>query len=85
MSLLVLFRTPEWCNYTCGLPVERDVRRVPAEVFREDEMRRVRALDRAAELPQSVEFFITPKAEYLVLPYCATPSPGCWRCRRFAV
>src|SRR5262249_9158139 len=28
-----------------------------------------RIVDRVAELPEPVEFFITPKAEYLVLPY----------------
>jgi MoaA/NifB/PqqE/SkfB family radical SAM enzyme len=71
MSLLVLFRTRlEWCNYTCGYcPWNATARRVPADVFREDESRLGRILDRVAELPDSVEFFITPKAEYLVLPY----------------
>src|SRR6516165_1959707 len=71
MSLLVLFRTRlEWCNYTCGYcPWNATARRVPAEVFREDESRLGRILDRVAELPDAVEFFITPKAEYLVLPY----------------
>src|SRR5262249_33742314 len=71
MSLLVLFRTRlEWCNYTCGYcPWNANVTRVPAAVFREDERRLNRVLDRVAELPRPVEFFITPKAEYLVLPY----------------
>jgi MoaA/NifB/PqqE/SkfB family radical SAM enzyme len=71
MSLLVLFRTRlEWCNYTCGYcPWNATARRVPADVFREDEARLTRILDRVAELPDTVEFFITPKAEYLVLPY----------------
>jgi MoaA/NifB/PqqE/SkfB family radical SAM enzyme len=71
MSLLVLFRTRlEWCNYTCGYcPWNATVQRVPAEAFREDEARLKRILDRVAELPDAVEFFITPKAEYLVLPY----------------
>lgn len=71
MSLLVLFRTRlEWCNYTCGYcPWNANATRVPAEVFRADEQRLKRILDRVAELPDPVEFFITPKAEYLVLPY----------------
>jgi MoaA/NifB/PqqE/SkfB family radical SAM enzyme len=71
MSLLVLFRTRlEWCNYTCRYcPWNATARRVPAEVFHEDEARLGRILDRVAQLPESVEFFITPKAEYLVLPY----------------
>jgi MoaA/NifB/PqqE/SkfB family radical SAM enzyme len=70
-SLLVLFRTRlEWCNYTCGYcPWNATARRVPAEVFRADEARLGRVVARVAELPQRVEFFITPKAEYLVLPY----------------
>src|SRR5207244_12018313 len=41
-----------------------------------------RIVERVAELPRPVEFFITPKAEYLVLPYwreavarlCALPQ-----------
>jgi MoaA/NifB/PqqE/SkfB family radical SAM enzyme len=71
MSLLVLFRTRlEWCNYTCGYcPWNATERRVPAEEFRADETRLNRVVDRVAELPEPVEFFITPKAEYLVLPY----------------
>jgi MoaA/NifB/PqqE/SkfB family radical SAM enzyme len=71
MSLLVLFRTRlEWCNYTCWYcPWNATVQRVPAEAFREDERRLARIIDRVAELPDPVEFFITPKAEYLVLPY----------------
>jgi MoaA/NifB/PqqE/SkfB family radical SAM enzyme len=71
MSLLVLFRTRlEWCNYTCGYcPWNATARRVPAEEFRADEGRLTRVVNRVAELPQPVEFFITPKAEYLVLPY----------------
>src|SRR5947209_15726225 len=71
MSLLVLFRTRlEWCNYTCGYcPWNATVRRVPAEEFHQDEARLTRIIDRVAELPDRVEFFITPKAEYLVLPY----------------
>jgi MoaA/NifB/PqqE/SkfB family radical SAM enzyme len=71
MSLLVLFRTRlEWCNYACGYcPWNATARRVPAEAFRADEARLRRVLDRVAELPEPVEFFITPKAEYLVLPY----------------
>jgi MoaA/NifB/PqqE/SkfB family radical SAM enzyme len=71
MTLLVLFRTRlEWCNYTCGYcPWNAAVKKVPAEVFRDDEQRLNRVLDRVSELPQPVEFFITPKAEYLVLPY----------------
>jgi MoaA/NifB/PqqE/SkfB family radical SAM enzyme len=71
MSLLVLFRTRlEWCNYTCGYcPWNATAHRVPAEVFREDEGRVRRVVDRVAELPDPVEFFVTPKAEYLVLPY----------------
>lgn len=71
MSLLVLFRTRlEWCNYTCSYcPWNATVRRVPAEAFREDEARLNRVVDRVAELPDAAEFFITPKAEYLVLPY----------------
>jgi MoaA/NifB/PqqE/SkfB family radical SAM enzyme len=71
MSLLVLFRSRlEWCNYTCGYcPWNASVRKVPAEVFRADEERVRRIVDRVAELPDPVEFFITPKAEYLVLPY----------------
>jgi MoaA/NifB/PqqE/SkfB family radical SAM enzyme len=71
MSLLVLFRTRlEWCNYTCGYcPWNAMEQRVPAEAFRQDEARLNRVLARVAELPEPVEFFITPKAEYLVLPY----------------
>jgi MoaA/NifB/PqqE/SkfB family radical SAM enzyme len=71
MSLLVLFRTRlEWCNYTCRYcPWNATARRVPAEAFHEDEARLRRILDRVAQLPDAVEFFITPKAEYLVLPY----------------
>jgi hypothetical protein len=71
MSLLVLFRTRlEWCNFTCGYcPWNATVRRVPGEAFREDEARLRRIVDRIAELPERVELFITPKAEYLVLPY----------------
>jgi MoaA/NifB/PqqE/SkfB family radical SAM enzyme len=71
MSLLVLFRTRlEWCNYSCGYcPWNATLHRVPAEVFREDERRLARVLDRVAELTDPIEFFITPKAEYLVLPY----------------
>jgi MoaA/NifB/PqqE/SkfB family radical SAM enzyme len=71
MSLLVLFRTRlEWCNYTCGYcPWNAEARRVPAEEFRADEERLTRVVNRVAELPHPVEFFITPKAEYLVLPY----------------
>ncbi len=71
MTLLVLFRTRlEWCNYTCWYcPWNANVRKVPAEAFRDDEARLTRVVDRVAELPRPVEFFITPKAEYLVLPY----------------
>ena len=71
MSLLVLFRTRlEWCNYTCPYcPWNATVQRVPSEAFHEDEVRLHRILDRVAELPDPVELFITPKAEYLVLPY----------------
>ena len=71
MTLLVLFRSRlEWCNYACGYcPWNAEVRKVPAEVFRADEARVRRVVARVAELPEAVEFFITPKAEYLVLPY----------------
>jgi MoaA/NifB/PqqE/SkfB family radical SAM enzyme len=71
MSLLVLFRTRlEWCHFTCGYcPWNAEVHKLPAQAFHDDERRLGRILDRLAELPQSVEFFITPKAEYLVLPY----------------
>lgn len=71
MSLLVLFRTRlEWCNYTCWYcPWNANVRRLPPQAFREDEARLRRLVARVGELPQPVEFFITPKAEYLVLPY----------------
>ncbi len=71
MSLLVLFRTRlEWCNYTCGYcPWNATVQRVPAEAFREDEARLGRVVARIAELPEPIELFIAPKAEYLVLPY----------------
>jgi MoaA/NifB/PqqE/SkfB family radical SAM enzyme len=71
MSLLVLFRTRlEWCNYTCHYcPWNAQVRRPGPDAFREDEERLGRILARVAELPRAVEFFITPKAEYLVLPY----------------
>jgi MoaA/NifB/PqqE/SkfB family radical SAM enzyme len=71
MSLLVLFRTRlEWCNYTCGYcPWNANETRVPASALRDDERRLRRVVDRVAELPEPVEFFITPKAEYLVLPY----------------
>jgi MoaA/NifB/PqqE/SkfB family radical SAM enzyme len=71
MNLLVLFRTRlEWCNYTCSYcPWNATQHRVPAGEFRQDEARLNRIIDRIAELPDPVEFFITPKAEYLVLPY----------------
>jgi MoaA/NifB/PqqE/SkfB family radical SAM enzyme len=71
MTLLVLFRTRlEWCNYTCWYcPWNALQQRVPADAFRNDEARLSRIIDRVAELPQPVELFITPKAEYLVLPY----------------
>jgi MoaA/NifB/PqqE/SkfB family radical SAM enzyme len=71
MSLLVLFRTRlEWCNYTCAYcPWNATLHRVPAEAFRADEERLKRIVGRVAELPRPVELFITPKAEYLVLPY----------------
>src|SRR5262245_52712809 len=71
MTLLVLFRTRlEWCNYTCHYcPWNASEVRVEADAFREDERRLGRVLDRVADLPRPVEFFITPKAEYLVLPY----------------
>ena len=71
MSLLVLFRTRlEWCNFTCGYcPWNAEVHKLPAQAFHDDERRLGRILDRVAELSQPVEFFITPKAEYLVLPY----------------
>jgi hypothetical protein len=71
MSLLVLFRTRlEWCNYTCHYcPWNATVRKVPAEAFHADERRLRRIVDRVGALPDPVEFFITPRAEYLVLPY----------------
>lgn len=71
MSLLVLFRTRlEWCNYACGYcPWNATLTRVDADAFRADAERLRRIIDRVAELPRPVEFFITPKAEYLVLPY----------------
>ena len=71
MTLLVLFRTRlEWCNYTCGYcPWNATTQRVPVEAFRADEQRLGRIVERVAELPERVEFFVTPKAEYLVLPY----------------
>src|SRR4051794_11986687 len=71
MSILILFRSRlEWCNYTCHYcPWNALVQKVPAERFHEDETRVRAIVDRVAELPVPVEFFITPKAEYLVLPY----------------
>jgi MoaA/NifB/PqqE/SkfB family radical SAM enzyme len=71
MTLLVLFRTRlEWCNYTCHYcPWNATLNRVEGEAFREDERRLTRIVERIAELPRAVELFITPKAEYLVLPY----------------
>ena len=56
MTLLVLFRTRlEWCNYACGYcPWNASVRRVPAEVFHEDERRLGRVVERVAELPDQV-------------------------------
>jgi MoaA/NifB/PqqE/SkfB family radical SAM enzyme len=71
MSLLVLFRTRlEWCNFTCSYcPWNAVVHKLPPEAFHADERRLGRLFDRVAELPEPVEFFITPKAEYLVLPY----------------
>jgi MoaA/NifB/PqqE/SkfB family radical SAM enzyme len=84
MSLLVLFRSRlEWCNYTCHYcPWNAERTNVSAGEFREDARRVARIIDRVAELPRPVEFFITPKAEYLVLPYwreavarlCALPQ-----------
>jgi MoaA/NifB/PqqE/SkfB family radical SAM enzyme len=71
MTLLVLFRSRlEWCNYTCHYcPWNAIHNRVEAQAFREDAARVHRVIDRVAELPRPVEFFITPKAEYLVLPH----------------
>jgi MoaA/NifB/PqqE/SkfB family radical SAM enzyme len=70
-ALLVLFRSRlEWCNYTCHYcPWNADVVRVEPGMFTEDAKRVHRVIDRIEELPRPVEFFITPKAEYLVLPY----------------
>lgn len=71
MSLLVLLRSRlEWCNFTCGYcPWNATLNRVEAGAFRDDARRLDRLLARIAGLPRPVEFFITPKAEYLVLPY----------------
>src|SRR5262245_24640435 len=71
MTLLVLFRTRlEWCNYTCHYcPWNATLNRLEGEAFREDERRLDRVVSRIAELPRAVELFVTPKAEYLVLPY----------------
>jgi MoaA/NifB/PqqE/SkfB family radical SAM enzyme len=71
MTLLVLFRSRlEWCNFTCGYcPWNATLHRVENDQFRADAERVHRVIDRVAELPRRVEFFITPKAEYLVLPY----------------
>jgi MoaA/NifB/PqqE/SkfB family radical SAM enzyme len=71
MTILVLFRSRlEWCNYTCHYcPWNANLTRVESSAFRDDAHRVHRVLDRVAELPRRVEFFITPKAEYLVLPY----------------
>jgi MoaA/NifB/PqqE/SkfB family radical SAM enzyme len=71
MTLIVLFRSRlEWCNYTCGYcPWNATLNRVESDEFRVDAERVHRVIDRVAELPRRVEFFITPKAEYLVLPY----------------
>jgi MoaA/NifB/PqqE/SkfB family radical SAM enzyme len=84
MTLLVLFRTRlEWCNYTCHYcPWNAERTRGSATLFEEDARRVARVVDRVAELSRPVEFFITPKAEYLVLPYwreavarlCALPQ-----------
>jgi hypothetical protein len=70
-SLLVLFRTRlEWCNFTCGYcPWNANAVRVETEAFQADARRLQRIVQRVAELPRPVEFFITPKAEYMVLPY----------------
>lgn len=69
--LLVLFRTRlEWCNFTCHYcPWNANQVRVESEAFRNDAHRLNRIVDRVAQLPRPVEFFITPKAEYMVLPY----------------
>jgi MoaA/NifB/PqqE/SkfB family radical SAM enzyme len=71
MTLLVLFRTRlEWCNYTCHYcPWNATHNTVEPDTFREDARRVHRIVGRVAELLRPVEFFITPKAEYLVLPY----------------
>lgn len=72
MTLMVLFRTRlEWCNYTCHYcPWNANEIRVESDAFRDDEARLNRIIERVAGLSQRpVEFFITPKAEYLVLPY----------------
>jgi MoaA/NifB/PqqE/SkfB family radical SAM enzyme len=71
MTLLVLFRSRlEWCNYTCSYcPWNATLTRVSRDEFRADEERVGRVVERIAELSRPVEFFITPKAEYLVLPY----------------
>jgi MoaA/NifB/PqqE/SkfB family radical SAM enzyme len=71
MNLLVLFRSRlEWCNYTCSYcPWNATLTRVSREEFLADEARVISVVERVAELSRPVEFFITPKAEYLVLPY----------------
>lgn len=71
MTLLVLFRSRlEWCNFTCAYcPWNATQNRVNRDDFQRDEARVHRIVDRVAELSRPVEFFITPKAEYLVLPY----------------
>lgn len=71
MTLLVLFRSRlEWCNYTCHYcPWNATLNHVETEAFHEDARRVRRVVRRVAELPRRVEFFVTPKAEYLVLPY----------------
>ncbi len=69
--LLVLFRSRlEWCNYTCSYcPWNATLNHVSRDDFQQDEQRVQRVVERVAELSRPVEFFITPKAEYLVLAY----------------
>lgn len=71
MSLMVLFRSRlEWCNFTCHYcPWNAEKTSVTSADFQQDEARIFLVIDQVGRLTQEVEFFITPKAEYLVLAY----------------
>ncbi|MFO0926859.1 MAG: hypothetical protein U0736_07425 [Gemmataceae bacterium] len=72
----------EWCNYACSYcPWNATLTRVDADVFRR---RRglTRIIDRVAELPRPVEFFITPAGISGIALLGARRPAGRCRCHR---